>query len=189
MNPSQWTNLLGPSGVILDMKGIVSRSLNPFVFNLNFIYPDIKMSTSTNSSTSDNQYTLFKVFMPPEASSMMSQTLKVDFTEGARVKEFSSEIAKFIGNPRVVPVSSCTMALTIAFQLSGVGPGTGNITALTCVAGNEPIRILGAKPVWADVDRRTGMLTADKIEPLIVLIPEQFIYCIKVTGRSERVIH
>ena len=29
MNPSQWTNLLGPSGVILDMKGIVSRSLNP----------------------------------------------------------------------------------------------------------------------------------------------------------------
>ena len=27
--------------------------------------------------------------------------------------------------------------------------------------------MLGAKPVWADVDRRTGMLTADKIEPLI----------------------
>ena len=107
--------------------------------------------------------------MPPEASSMMSQTLESGFlAEGARVKEFSSEIAKFIGNPRVVPVSSCTMALTIAFKLSGVGPGTEVIsTPLTCVAGNEPIRMLGAKPVWADVDRRTGMLTADKIEPLI----------------------
>lgn len=100
---------------------------------------------------------------------MMSQTLESGFlAEGARVKEFSSEIAKFIGNPRVVPVSSCTMALTIAFKLSGVGPGTEVIsTPLTCVAGNEPIRMLGAKPVWADVDRRTGMLTAEKIEPLI----------------------
>ena len=58
------------------------------------------------------------------------------------------------------------MALTVAFKLAGVGPDTEVIsTPLTCVAGNEPIRMLGGRPVWADVDRSTGMVTAETIEP------------------------
>jgi perosamine synthetase len=112
---------------------------------------------------------LFKVFMPPEAVDMMAETLNSGFlAEGAKVAAFADQIAQFVGNPRVVPVSSCTMALTIAFKLSGVGPGTEVIsTPLTCIAGNEPIRMLGGRPVWADVDRSTGMVTAENIEPLI----------------------
>lgn len=112
---------------------------------------------------------LFKVFMPPEASDRMSNTLASGFlAEGSKVKEFAAEISRFIGNPRVVPVNSCTTALTIAFKLAGVGPDTEVIsTPLTCVAGNEPIRMLGARPVWADIDRSTGMITARTIEPLI----------------------
>lgn len=112
---------------------------------------------------------LFKVFMPPEATAMMAHTLASGFlAEGPKVKAFAGEIARFIGNPRVVPVNSCTMALTIAFKLAGVGPDTEVIsTPLTCVAGNEPIRMLGARPVWADVDLSTGMVTAETIEPLI----------------------
>lgn len=112
---------------------------------------------------------LFKVFMPPEASKMMTETLESGFlAEGKKVKAFAAEISKFIGNPYVVPVSSCTMGLTIAFKLSGVGPGTEVIsTALTCVAGNEPVQMLGGKVVWADVDRATGMMTAETIAPLI----------------------
>ena len=112
---------------------------------------------------------LFKVFMPPEATEMMADTLASGFlAEGTKVEAFAERIAQFIGNPRVVPVSSCTMALTIAFKLSGVGPGTEVIsTPLTCIAGNEPIRLLGGRPVWADIDRTTGMVTAETIEPLI----------------------
>ena len=107
--------------------------------------------------------------MPPEAQAMMAETLASGFlAEGSKVKAFAAEIARFIGNPRVVPVNSCTMALTIAFKLAGVGPDTEVIsTALTCVAGNEPIRMLGGRPVWADVDLSTGMVTAETIEPLI----------------------
>lgn len=112
---------------------------------------------------------LFKVFMPPEAAEMMADTLKSGFlAEGVKVGEFAKKIAQFIGNPRVVPVSSCTMALTVAFKLSGVGPGAEVIsTPLTCIAGNEPISMLGGRPIWADVDRSTGMVTAENIEPLI----------------------
>ena len=112
---------------------------------------------------------LFKVFMPPEAPSLVEEVLTSGFlAEGPKVKEFSAKISKFIGNPYVVPVNSCTMALTISLKLSGVGPGTEVITtALTCVAGNEPIAMLGGKPVWADVDPETGMVTAETIAPLI----------------------
>jgi len=112
---------------------------------------------------------LFKVFMPPEAPRLMSQTLESGFlAEGQMVRDFTSEITNFIGNPYVVPVNSCTTALTIAYRLAGVGPGTEVITtALTCVAGNEPIAMLGAKAVWADVNLSTGMVTAETIAPLI----------------------
>lgn len=119
--------------------------------------------------TRSRKIPLFKVFMPPEATEIMANTLRSGFlAEGTQVKAFAQQIAKFIGNPRVVPVSSCTMGLTIAFKLAGVGPNTEVIsTPLTCVAGNEPIRMLGGRPVWADVDRATGMVTAETIEPLI----------------------
>lgn len=112
---------------------------------------------------------LFKVFMPPEAEADMANTLQSGFlAEGAKVKAFTDEVARFIGNPRVVMTNSCTMALSIAFKLAGIGPGTEVVTtALTCVAGNEPIAMLGGKAVWADVDRETGMITAETIEPLI----------------------
>lgn len=117
----------------------------------------------------DDTIPLFKVFMPPEAEVAMARTLQSGFlAEGAQVRAFASAIGDFVGNPRVVAVSSCTMGLTIAFKLAGVGPGTEVITtALTCVAGNEPIAMLGAKVIWADVDRTTGMVTAQAIEPLI----------------------
>ncbi len=107
--------------------------------------------------------------MSPDAPGLMAETLRSGFlAEGARVKAFTDEIARFVGNPRVVPVNSCTMGLAIAFKLAGVGPGTEVIsTALTCVAGNEPIRMLGGSVVWADVDRDTGMITAETVEPLI----------------------
>lgn len=107
--------------------------------------------------------------MPPEAQDMLAETLQSGFlAEGKQVKAFSEEIARYIGNPRVVLVNSCTMALTIAFKLAGVKAGTEVIsTSLTCVAGNEPIRMLGGKIVWADVDIDTGMVTAETIAPLI----------------------
>lgn len=115
------------------------------------------------------QIPLFKVFMPASAESRMAATLQSGFlAEGEQVKAFTRKAAGFIGNSRAVMMNSCTMSLTVAFKLAGIGPGAEVIsTPLTCVAGNEPIVMLGGKVVWADVDRETGMLTAETIEPLI----------------------
>ena len=118
---------------------------------------------------SNEHIPLFKVFMPENAKTKMGRVLDSGFlAEGPMVEEFSKRIGNFIGNHRVVPVNSCTTALSIAFKLAGVGPGTEVIsTPLTCVAGNEPVAMLGGTLVWADVEKETGMLSAAKIAPLI----------------------
>ena len=58
--------------------------------------------------------------------------------------------------------------MTIAFKIAGVSPGAEVITTpLTCIAGNQSILALGGTPIWADIDRETGMITKETIEPLI----------------------
>jgi perosamine synthetase len=112
---------------------------------------------------------LFKVFQPDTIVGALQETLFSGFiAEGAKTAEFTRLVGEFVGNPRTVVMNSCTMALTIAYRLCGVEPGTEVIsTPLTCVASNQPVLSLGARVVWADVDRGTGMLTAETIEPCI----------------------
>jgi dTDP-4-amino-4,6-dideoxygalactose transaminase len=112
---------------------------------------------------------LFKVFMPPGIDAAMARTLHSGFlAEGAKVKEFTAQLAAYLGNPHVVPVSSCTMALTVALRCAGVGPGDEVIsTPLTCIATNLPILQLGAKIVWADCDPADGMTDPAQVEALI----------------------
>lgn len=107
--------------------------------------------------------------MPKEADEAILETLHSGYlAEGARVKEFSGLVSDFIGNPFVVPVSSCTMALHIAYRLAGIGRGDEVIsTPLTCIATNTPLLELGAKIVWADCEPRTGMVDPKKLEQLI----------------------
>ena len=131
--------------------------------------------TAPSPSPGDSRMTksistpLFKVFQPEGVDAALRETLYSGFiAEGQKTAEFGRLVADFIGNPRTVVMNSCTTAITIAYRLAGVGPGTEVIsTALTCVASNEPILQLGAVPVWADVDPATGMVTAGTVAPLI----------------------
>lgn len=115
------------------------------------------------------QIPLFKVFMPKDAGKAILDTINSGYlAEGERVKEFAGEISKFIKNPYVVPVSSGTMALTVAYELAGIGEGDEVIsTPLTCIATNTPLVQLGAKIVWADCEPKTGMIDPELVEGLI----------------------
>lgn len=112
---------------------------------------------------------LFRVFMPPTIMAAMERTLFSGYiAEGDQVAELSKRVGEYLGNRDVTLVNSCTMALTIAYRLAGVGPGDEVITTpLTCVASNQPILSLGAKPVWADVERETGMLDPESVRAAI----------------------
>jgi dTDP-4-amino-4,6-dideoxygalactose transaminase len=65
-------------------------------------------------------------------------------------------------------MNSCTSALTVALKLAGVGHGDHVVTTpMTCVATNTPIKNLGAKIVWADIDPTTGTVYAEAIRQAI----------------------
>ena len=112
---------------------------------------------------------LFKVFMPESTVDSLKETIMSGYlAEGDKSKEFTSLVQNFIGNPFLTTVNSCTMALNIAYRLSGVVDGSEVITTpLTSIASNVPVISLGGKVVWADVEKDTGMIDPNLIEGLV----------------------
>lgn len=108
---------------------------------------------------------LFNVHMPDDAGQALSEVLySGHIAQGPKVIEFEKLFAKYIGNPNVASVSSCTAGLSMSLILAGVKPGDEVIaTPMTCMASNMPIFSMGAKIVWADIDSHTG-----NIDPLSI---------------------
>src|SRR5713101_2377693 len=79
-------------------------------------------------------------------------------TVGPNVTAFEEEFTRHIGLPAVA-VSSGTAALHLGLRLLGVGPGDEVFCpTLTFVATANPIRYLGAEPVFLDSSRENWSL-------------------------------
>ncbi len=114
---------------------------------------------------------LVKPYMPPKEI-LMPRLEEILFSgyiaEGEAVAEFEKKLSSLISNPYCLSVNSGTAALHIALKLIGVETGDEVIsTALTAEPTNTTIAITGAKVVFADVDRETGLISPDSIESLI----------------------
>jgi dTDP-4-amino-4,6-dideoxygalactose transaminase len=73
---------------------------------------------------------------------------------GPRVQRFEREFAEYVDSPHAVAVNSCTAALHLALLALGVGPGDEVIVpAMTFAATANVVVHVGARPVFADVDR------------------------------------
>ena len=78
------------------------------------------------------------------------------FVLGPEVAELETALAGFCGAAHCVAVSSGTDALQIALMAEGVGPGDAVfLPAFTYTATAEVPLLLGATPVFVDVDART----------------------------------
>jgi UDP-2-acetamido-2-deoxy-ribo-hexuluronate aminotransferase len=78
------------------------------------------------------------------------------FILGPEVHEFETELAKFCGASHCVGVSSGTDALQIALMAENIGRGDAVfLPAFTYTATAEVPLLLGATPVFVDVDPRT----------------------------------
>lgn len=87
---------------------------------------------------------------------------------GPEVQLLEERLAKYVGVKHCVAVSSGTDALLIALMALGVGPGDEVITTpFSFVATTETIALLGAKPVYADIDPATYNLEPSNLESLI----------------------
>lgn len=87
---------------------------------------------------------------------------------GPQVKEFEAQFAQYLGCEQVVSCNSGTDALHLALRALKIGPGDEVITTpFTFIATTEAIGLVGATPVFVDVDLNTYNIDEDLIEPQI----------------------
>lgn len=90
------------------------------------------------------------------------------FILGPEVQELEQRLAAYTGTRHCIGVSDGTTALQIALMALGIGPGDEVITTpFTFVATVETILLLGAEPVFADVDPRTANIDPAAIKAAI----------------------
>jgi pyridoxal phosphate-dependent aminotransferase EpsN len=88
-------------------------------------------------------------------------------TVGPNIDAFERSFSERIGLPALA-LGSGTAALHLALRLVGVGPGDEVIAPThTFVASVNPIRYLGAEPVFVDCDRETWMLDPLLLEEVL----------------------
>ncbi|RMF61352.1 MAG: DegT/DnrJ/EryC1/StrS family aminotransferase [Bacteroidetes bacterium] len=111
------------------------------------------------------QYLAIKEEMDAALQAVLDST---QFIKGPEVGRFECELAGYLGGSYVLGVANGTDALQIAFMALGIGPGDEVITpSFTFVATAEAAALLGATPVFCDIDPRTFNLDPAKIEALI----------------------
>lgn len=87
---------------------------------------------------------------------------------GPEVKELEVKLAIFTGSKHCITCASGTEALLMSLMALGIGPGDEVITTPnTFVATAEVIVLLGAKPMFVDVEPETGNINANLIEAAI----------------------
>jgi UDP-2-acetamido-2-deoxy-ribo-hexuluronate aminotransferase len=87
---------------------------------------------------------------------------------GPEVAELEEKLAAYTGAKYCITVANGTDALQIAQMALGIGPGDEVITpGFTYIATAETVALLGAKPVYVDIDSRTYNLDPALLEAAI----------------------
>ena len=95
------------------------------------------------------------------------------FILGPEVKAFETELAAFCGAKHVVTCASGTDALVLALRAMGIGPGDAVLCpSFTFCATAEVAALVGATPVFVDVDAATFNIDAKGIAAAVVTAKE-----------------
>ncbi len=90
------------------------------------------------------------------------------FIMGPEIAEMEAQLAKFVGVEQCISVSSGTHSLEIALRALDIGPGDEVITVpFTWISSAEIILLVGATPVFVDIEPTTFNIDVDQIETAI----------------------
>src|SRR5258705_693155 len=92
------------------------------------------------------------------------------FILGPNVEAFERETAAFLGVRHAIGVGSGTDALVLGLRALGIGPGDEVIVpSFTFFATAETVSLIGATPVFADIEPNTFCLEPDSVAKAISL--------------------
>lgn len=108
-------------------------------------------------------------FIDSEDIESVTEVLKGKWiTQGPKVEQFERELAGYVGARFAVAFNSGTSALYAVYKAVGLKEGDEFITSpITFVATVSAGVLLGAKPVFCDVEPDTGNMNVNLIEDLI----------------------
>ncbi len=87
---------------------------------------------------------------------------------GPEVRELEERLADYVGVKHCIGAASGTDTLLIALMALGIGPGDEVITVpYTWISTAEMIALLGATPVFVDIDETTWNMDATQVEAAI----------------------
>ncbi|MBY6367524.1 DegT/DnrJ/EryC1/StrS family aminotransferase [Rhodococcoides corynebacterioides] len=112
---------------------------------------------------------VMRPFLGAEEIAAVTATLESGWlAQGPKVAEFESVFAARMDAAHAVAVSSCTTALHLALVVAGIGAGDDVVVpSLSFVATANAVRYVGARPVFADIDRLTGNVTPDSVKRVL----------------------
>ncbi|HUP81442.1 MAG TPA: DegT/DnrJ/EryC1/StrS family aminotransferase [Pirellula sp.] len=87
------------------------------------------------------------------------------FIMGPEVGEVERALASYVNVPHCISVASGTVSLEIALRALDIGPGDEVVTVpFTWISSAEVIPLVGAKPVFIDIDPITYNIDVDQLE-------------------------
>ena len=95
--------------------------------------------------------------------------------DGPEVRHFEEEFAAYCGSNHAVATSNGTTALHAALAALEIGEGARVITTpFSFIASANAIRLVGAEPVFADIDPRTFNLDPNAVARLLAEDPDGY---------------
>lgn len=117
------------------------------------------------------QYERIKETLAPRLEKVL---VSCKFILGPEVEELERKLAEFVGRKFCVSCASGTDALLMPLMAFGVGRGDAIFTTpFTFIATSEVVRLVGATPVFVDIDPKTYNIDPKKLEEKIIEITRQ----------------
>ena len=110
--------------------------------------------------------------LKPEIDSAIADVIDSSrFISGPQVKELEAQLAEYVGVKHCITCGNGTDAITLAMMAWGIGEGDAVfVPDFTFFSSGECPAIVGATPIFVDVDQRTFNLDPIKLEQAIQTI-------------------